>query len=417
MKPIKFISFFLAAIFSASICLSAQTRKESAGPLIWDMRQIEQLRSDAAFLAMAERYAHQQPAVVTRKAVLVSADVHNFESIASYLWPDLQNPGKWVVRDGQFNPGSDNFNRTDLFAVTRNLIVLSKAYYVTRNPLYKKAYRHQLRAWHLDRQTYMNPNFAYAQMIVGRRAGNRGEPGGLIDAYHTINIIESIRLMRSCGGLDGGTYRQVRDWYAQFENWMTTDELALEECARTNNHGLAYDITLYNMALFTGNTAHLEQVRSRFGTMRLEAQLLADGTQPAELSRTRPLHYSLFNLTHILDFCALCPEVYEQYKDRIINALDHLKPYCMGHAYYRPGDIDDLDHAEMVFRCQACRVADYDSRNLQPLSVTSSSEDLFHNIVRWEWEMYDYDDAISAERRSADKAALREYWEKALRLE
>lgn len=94
---------------------------------------------------------------------------------------------------------------------------------------------------------------------------------------------------------------------------------------------LAYDITIANMYLFAGKEKKAKEIVDKFNELRIERQILEDGSQPVELKRTKAFSYSLYNLSHIIDFCFLArywyPNYYQEHRDRIDKAFSFLEQY------------------------------------------------------------------------------------------
>jgi hypothetical protein len=77
---------------------------------------------------------------------------------------------------------------------------------------------------------------------------------------------------------------------------LQTSPQGKEEAAAKNNHGTWYDAQLASLALFVGDSALARSTIASAGPKRIAAQIRPDGSQPEELARTRPMHYSLFNI-------------------------------------------------------------------------------------------------------------------------
>ena len=69
-----------------------------------------------------------------------------------------------------------------------------------------------------------------------------------------------------------------------------------------NNHGSAYDAQVASFAIFTGQDSVAEMILDSVKLKRIEPQIMADGSQPHELKRTKALSYSSFNLIHLCYF-------------------------------------------------------------------------------------------------------------------
>ena len=299
-------------------------------------------------------------------------------------------------------------------------MVLGKAYYLTGKAKYRRAWLRQINAFHFDRRTCMRPNFNHGQMIVGKRPGNLGEPGGIIDAYHFVNVTESVRLMDSLGAVPARTMKRLQEWFGDFCTWLVESELGREEATRANNHATAYDVLVCVLAEFCGRQDLYERVSGEFVARRLDTQIMPDGTQPQELVRTKPMRYSMYNLLHFVDFCylqqSLGHDFYLEHKDRLDKAFAYIIAYLGRHDEFPWPNINDAASDEEYARVQVCRLEglkgaenafDYDALRIP---AHTHSDDLLQDILNWEFEMFDYDDALTAPNRTAAKKAIEDYW-------
>ena len=83
---------------------------------------------------------------------------------------------------------------------------------------------------------------------------------------------------------------------AHISRWLFESKNGTEERATTNNHGVFYDEQVAALALFVGDTALARKTIGESGKNRIASQIDAEGKQQREIDRTRPLHYTLFNL-------------------------------------------------------------------------------------------------------------------------
>lgn len=407
----------VAAVLTA-ILFSSCSRTQHQGPIIWDMSEVEAIRGDSAFFVMADRFAAAEPVSVIRKPRCLSGDVHNYESLASYRHPVPGQPdAEYEYVDGVFNPECDIFNRTQLFDLGRNLQVLSKAYALSGEKRYADAAVKQLDTWFLDRDTYMYPNFEHSQIIINKPGNTRnyGEPGGIIDVLIFGDVLESIRLLDSCRAIPCRTMKGLKAWFSAFEDWMVESDWGLKEGLAVNNHSLAMDVCVLNFARFTGNEDHAKWVMDGFTEKRLLHQIQPDGTQPQELARTRPIHYSIYNLEHIVDYCFILQSMgipyYNEHRELIDAAFKVLTPY-VGHLEDFPlRDIGDLAADDLRIRKNVCRLQrlgcdafDFDAlRPEKPQSWAGESDP----VLVWEFRMLDYDDAITAPTREQRRTEIR----------
>ena len=192
---------------------------------------------------------------------------------------------------------------------------------------YYDAFMLQIKAWFIDRESYMYPNFRYSQVIPGQN-DNRGVYAGMISAYPFNSVIESIRLVNCVKLIDKNSMRALKKWFLSFANWSIA-EYGSRVSTGKNNISTAFDITMINMLLFAGKTQRAKIIADEFPQRRIYVQILEDGRQPFELSRAKAFHYSLFNLSHILDFCYMMrcfdENYYKRYASRIDKAFEYLQ--------------------------------------------------------------------------------------------
>lgn len=246
----------------------------------------------------------QQPVTVTAQSSPRSAGGrHDFYSEADYWWPDPANPaGPYVHRDGLTNP--DNFvaHRLAMIRFSQVVGALASAYRLTANTVYvRHAFRH-LQAWFIDPETRMNPSLVYAQAI-GNKVTGRGI--GIIDTIQLMEVAQGLRVMEQAAGADKRQIVGVKQWFAQYIDWLMTHPYGKDEMEAKNNHGTCWVMQVAAFAKLTGNKSVLDFCRNRYKTVLLPNQLGADGSFPLELSRTKPYGYSIFNLDAMTTLCQI----------------------------------------------------------------------------------------------------------------
>ncbi len=245
----------------------------------------------ARVLRGAAKYLLEQPVTVTAASSPRSAGgKHDYFSEGDYWWPDPNNPGgPYIQRDGMSNPGNFNDHRMALIRLSLIVPSMAAAYVLTHDRKYAAHAARHLRAWFIDDATRMNPNLQYAQAIHGRFTG-RGT--GIIDTLHLVEVARAApRLDLPAADLDG-----VKQWFAQYLEWMTTSTNGIAERDAKNNHGTCWVTQVSAFARLTGNANLTDFCRTRFKTVLIPNQEAADGSFPLELARTKPYGYSLFNL-------------------------------------------------------------------------------------------------------------------------
>jgi len=242
-------------------------------------------------LRAANGYLAENPITVTASHSPRSAGgLHDFFSEADYWWPDPKNPGgPYIQRDGMSNP--DNFVEHRRAMVRLSLIVpaLAAAYRITRARRYAGHAARHLRAWFIDGATRMNPNLQYAQAIQGICTG-RGT--GIIDTLHLVEVARAASRV----GLSASDLGGVKNWFAQYTEWMTTHPYGIAERDTRNNHATCWVAQVAAFCELTGNARLSDSCRDRFRTVLIPKQEKEDGSFPEELRRTKPYGYSIFNL-------------------------------------------------------------------------------------------------------------------------
>lgn len=271
--------------------------------------------------------------VTAKQRVPPSGDKHDYLTLAPYWWPDPSKPDglPYIRRDGELNPESKrDTDNPKLNAMADAVETLSLAYYFTGEEKYAERAAVLLRVWFIEKATKMNPNYEYAQAVMGH---NNGRGAGLIDARNFIEVVDSIGLLAGSRTWTKADQQATQDWFRAFTQWLQTSANGKEEAAARNNHGTWFAATFASFALFIGDEAlarkTVESVKARIAW-----QIEADGRQPLELDRTRGMSYSLFNLNALLTVAAIGDKLgvnlweYQTKDGRSIRkAFDYLAPF------------------------------------------------------------------------------------------
>ncbi|MFN7930063.1 MAG: alginate lyase family protein [Blastocatellia bacterium] len=300
--------------------------------------------NDKAFTAALARLRHnadnamtEGPFTVTAKQrVPPSGDKHDYLTLAPYWWPDPTKPDglPYVRRDGELNPESKrDTDNPALNAMASAVETLAQAYYFTGEAKYAERAAMLVRVWFLDPATKMNPNYEYAQAVMGH---NNGRGAGLIDARRLVDVVDAVGLLAGAKAWTAQDQQGLQNWFRAFVKWLQTSANGKEEAAAHNNHGTWFATDLAAFALFIGDEAlarkTVEAVKSRIAW-----QIEPDGRQPLELDRTRAMSYSLFNLRALVIVATIGEKVgvdlwHYQTKDNrsLRQALEYLAPFAFG---------------------------------------------------------------------------------------
>lgn len=332
-------------------------------PEVWNVENIEQIKEDTlanrtleTILARSNKFCEAGPVVITDKKNSFAKDPHYYCSVSSYHWQD--STGAYVLRDGVRNPHTKDYDADRLSEFVNRCKFLSVAYYLTGEQKYYEAFIKQIRAWFIDEETYMYPNFSYSAVVPGQN-GNRGRSSGIIQAYIFIDVIESILLINAKTPIEDSVLMPVREWFAEFAEWSENGEFGLALQQTQNNIGLAYDVMLTEMYLFSGQIKKAKAIIERFPETRLYAQINENGEQRAELKRTKAFSYSLYNLSHILDFCFITQylgiDFYQDHQEIIDKAYAFLQQYEKRQKDFPYKQITDWNSCEQELHSQLSR--------------------------------------------------------------
>jgi len=307
MKNMTYKFSFLTAI----LLMFSINLKADVVTYIWDYDYLTDMKNGEYqserndIINEAAKIKTRKKVAVTQKKKTISGDIHNYESLSIYYWPDEKNPnGPYVVKDGQYNPEYKEYDLPRLLEMAGNLKYSALAYFLTQNQEYYDDFCEQIDVWFINSDTRMNPNFEYSQFAPGQD-NNKGKPGGMIDASNFNEVLESIRLVNSVNDLGKKRNKLLVRWFSDFAKWMQKSDYGKKAAAFKNNQGINYDYTLYNILIFTGDKKERTDLWNSFYSNRVMTQIGDDGKQQEELKRTKAFFYSIYNLGFICDYCLL----------------------------------------------------------------------------------------------------------------
>ena len=296
----------------------------------------------------ANKYLKIRPtSVMDKDEVPPSGTKHDFLSLTPYRWPnpDSENGLPYIFRDGKTNPEvakiPDKYNLDKMIVMTK---ILSLAYYFTDNPEYAKKAAELLRVWFLNNDTKMNPNLQFSEIIRGKSEAN---PSGVIAGAYIPHLFDAISIIENSTSWNSSDKQGIRDWFSRYLEWLLTSESGKSESMKINNHGTYYHVQISSIALFLNkhdlvkkilqNITQIPTISSFRSTPQLlSVKVTSEGKQPFELSRTKSLDYSMFNLIGLFNMAQIGDHVglnLWDYKTSegvgLRKALDYLLPYFM----------------------------------------------------------------------------------------
>jgi hypothetical protein len=291
LKPILLLLTLACGVCQAS----------SAGKAAGELAKADRQR----ILKLAEAALGMEPVAITQfPAKLSEGGPHDFYSNGDYWWPDPNKPDglPYIQRDGQSNPNNFSAHRRALRNMRDAVAALAAAYAIDGQEKYAAKAVALLKVFFLDEATKMNPSLLYAQAIPGRASG-RGI--GIIDTLHLAEVPMAIMAIDKSTAMTPEVRAGLRKWFADYANWMVTHKYGQDEMNAGNNHAVAYMVQLAAFARLTGDKEKLDLCRKRYQEVFVAKQMATDGSFPAELKRTKPYGYSIFQLDNMATLCQL----------------------------------------------------------------------------------------------------------------
>ncbi|MDP2883559.1 MAG: alginate lyase family protein [Ignavibacteria bacterium] len=309
-----------------------------------------------ALLGDARAALESEPVSVAQKTELPpSGDKHDYMSVAPYWWPDTTKPGgvPYVRRDGERNP--EYYAPGDHMRMGRmigDVQTLALAYFISRQESFAQRAVVKLRVWFVDTATHMNPNLNFAQAIKGI---NNGRGIGIIDTYGLRDLIDAVQLLQGSQHWTKTMDQGLKGWFSAYLKWLQESPNGKAEAAEKNNHGSAYDVQVVSIALYLGKNDIAREVVLGAQKKRIPVQIMADGSQPLELARTKSWGYSLLNTEALINLALLGEHVgvdlwhYADADGRgIRKTIDFLLPYALGETKWSWKQIVPMDRERMV---------------------------------------------------------------------
>lgn len=286
-------------------------------------------------LTKADEALQVKSLTVTSKKILPkSGDKHDYMSFGPYWWPnpDTKDGLPYIQKDGQINPESktesDSPKLSKLASTTE---ALALAYFYTDETKYAEHAGKLIKEWFINKETKMNPHLKYAQAIPGKVDG-RGI--GIIDSRHLVRILDAASLIEATPYFTKSDKKELQNWIKEFNNWLLNGEYSYEEYNWPNNHGTFYDYQTAAYSLYTSNDAQAKKIIKDAQYRRLASHIGSKGQNFHELERTRPLHYSIFDLEALVGLAVFSDNYSEinfwnfvANKAKLKNAIDYIITY------------------------------------------------------------------------------------------
>jgi hypothetical protein len=295
MKRIPLLSVLFGGILVAPLC-QADNVSVSVDVAAIDRQRILKAASTALELKPLSI------SITGLRASLSEGGPNDFYSNGDYWWPDptKSNGLPYIRRDGLSNPENFTQHRRCVVQLRDSVAALGAAYRITSDDRYVVKSVELLKTFFLDPKTRMNPSLQFAQAIPGVTPG-RGI--GIIDTLQLAEVPLAIEAMASSRSFPPETLTGLKQWFREYATWMTTSRNGRDEAETSNNHAVAYWLQVAVFAQFTGDNEKVVECRRRYREVFVPKQMAVDGSFPAELARTKPYGYSIFQLDNMAKLC------------------------------------------------------------------------------------------------------------------
>lgn len=275
--------------------------------------------------------------VVNKLDLPPSQNKNDYLSYSRYWWPNSSEPNsKWVRLDGRVNPlsTSDNGDRGTLGIFCTSVYDLAIAYYFTGDKRFFVKGVTLLKDWFIRKETRMNPNLQFSQMIFNDPRPRRvGVIDGRLLSEFVLDAVAIFSRSIYWKQSDGDA---IENWFSQYLIWLVQSEVGSSASKQQNNHYSWYCFQVASLSCFisdhhTFNKTIGELVNS------LPKQINNDGSQSGELDRVFSFHYSSFNLLAITKTISLTSKMGLSFDKSIVEtelvlikqAIEFLFEFCV----------------------------------------------------------------------------------------
>jgi hypothetical protein len=185
-------------------------------------------------------------------------------------------------------------------------------------PRYTAAASAQLKAWFLNPETRLPT----------------APPGKEFEPLASLAPLAEIAVALPFLPLDPDLLTALKQWFADYLTWLTEDRTALLARDARSHHGSGWLLQTAAFARLTGNETVTADLRHRFKTVTVRAQIDANGFFPHELTTENPLRNSLWNLDLLAGVCVLLSTRFESLWDHELQDGPGMRAAIARHAVY-----------------------------------------------------------------------------------
>lgn len=235
--------------------------------------------------------------VMDKESVADSGNKRDYYSVAPYWWPNPDTPDglPYINRDGVWNSEERAKTDSDAMGQTCNRVqVLGLAYFFSGDERYAEKATELVRVGFLNEDTGMNPHLEYAQAIKGRHSGS--SVGVLEGGEGFTKLLDGVSLIENSAAWTKGDAAALRKWFEAYNKWLHESEIGRGAARFINNLGTWYYLQVVYLYLYLDENQKARETAENGFKRLLDLQFAADGSQPAELRRTKSFAYHAYNL-------------------------------------------------------------------------------------------------------------------------
>lgn len=279
-------------------------------------------------LAAANRAIEQPPPALTSIPAPDSpGNPHEFYSEAA---PDDDAA---AAQHAPFTAHSDA-----LLSLGLGVPALAAAQLISGERRYSDAAAASLRTWFVAPETRMQPSMNYGQVRISSasaapslqpgsstapKSSRQGTLQGILETLPLVEVLQAIAFLAP-GSLTSADLAGIRDWFSAYVKWLTEEEESgprLQALARDSkdHNATSWLLQVAAYMLFTlpestepsAEAAPVDDLRHRYRSVLLRAEVSSDGFFPQEVSSANPYRNSLFNLDMMACLCLLLSTRFE----------------------------------------------------------------------------------------------------------
>lgn len=323
--------FLMTSFLFLASCSSPKKSDGDLGEKTIDLQKLSIEFDTQKIIASAEKYLAKKPVTITAfKADRSVGGIHDYYSEGSYWWANPDDPnGPFIRKDGERNPNNFKEHKRVLREFCVTVTTLTAAYRLTNDERFANHAIEHIQAWFANSATRMNPSLLYAQAIKGISTG-RGI--GIIDTVRLIDVAVSILFLEEKKILKDESLAEVKKWFNDYSDWLTTHSYGIDERDHNNNHSTWWGAQVAAYAQVAGRDDILKVCQNQFKS-QLDIQMAEDGSFPKELSRTKPFHYVNYNLRAWSAYALLASTSsenlwkYQSKNGTLQKAIDYVIPF------------------------------------------------------------------------------------------